>query len=134
MNLKGKSFLVLMLFTLFIGVAGVNAAETIPFTEQAWKSAQAKNDLTLVVIHADWCPVCKTQEKILNSYFETYPQSKITRMMVNYDTQKEWVKYFKAPRQSTLYVYQGNKRLWFAVAETNKNKIFNELKRLEGIK
>ena len=105
----------------------------MPFTEQEWKLVQEKKEPVLVVIHADWCPVCKTQEKILDSYFQTYPQSKLKRLMVNYDTQKEWVKHFKAPRQSTLYIYKGEERLWFAVAETNKDKIFEALKKAEGI-
>ena len=39
------------------------------------------------------------------------------RLVVDFDRQKEWVKHFKAPRQSTLLVYKGTDQQWFAVAE-----------------
>jgi hypothetical protein len=50
---------------------------------------------------------------------------------VDYDEQKEWVTHFRAPRQSTLLLYKGKEQLWFSVAETNKSKIFTQLKQAD---
>ena len=132
MKANFKSFLFATFFSLFMGIANAQTNQ-IQFNEQIWKEVQEKKELALIFIHADWCSTCKAQDKILDSYFQTYPQSKLKRLIVNYDTQKEWVKYFKAPRQSTIYIYKGNEQLLFSVAETNKDKIFEALKKAEGI-
>lgn len=125
-----RTIFTMFFFGLFFGTAN---AKGMPFTEQVWKEAQAQGQIILVDISADWCPTCKAQEKILNAYFSENPNSKIKQLSVNFDTQKEWVTYFKAPRQSTLLIYQGEQQKWFSVAETHKEKIFNVLKDAEGM-
>ncbi|WP_206212097.1 thioredoxin family protein [Vibrio sp. HDW18] len=105
----------------------------MPFTEQAWKEAQMQADqITLIVVHADWCPTCRAQNKVINAYFQDNPHSKIKQLIIDFDTQKEWVTYFKAPRQSTLLLYKGDQQLWFSVAETRRNKIFQALSSAES--
>lgn len=123
-----RTVFAMFFFSLFFGSA---YAKGTHFTEQAWQELQAQGQIILVDISADWCPTCKVQEKILNAYFNENPDSKIKLLNVNFDTQKEWVTYFKAPRQSTLLIYKGSERKWFSVAETNKDKIFNILKDAE---
>ncbi|WP_409011809.1 thioredoxin family protein [Aeromonas salmonicida] len=120
-------------FGLFFSAAhAMDSTESMAFTEQAWKEAQRQNQVTLLVVHADWCPTCKTQHKILNSYFQESPNSKINQLIINFDTQKNWVTNFKAPRQSTLMLYKGDKQIWFSVAETREDKIYKALKDAES--
>jgi len=97
------------------------------FTEEAYRTAVANNELFLIDVFADWCPTCKRQQRVLNKYFEENPQSSIRVFEVNFDEQKDWVTYFKAPRQSTLILYRGEEQLWFSVAQTRERRIFNEL-------
>lgn len=102
-----------------------------PFTQAAFEKAVADNHIVLVDIYADWCSTCRKQQQILADYFAAHPESKIKKFQLNFDTQKEWVSYFKAPRQSTFVAYKDGKKVWFAVAETNKERIFNKLQSLE---
>lgn len=97
------------------------------FTEQAFQQAQANNQLVLIDVYASWCPTCKKQTKILQEYFTEHPDSTLQVLVVDFDKQKDWVSYFKAPRQSTLLLYRGDKQLWLSVAETNKQRIFDRL-------
>lgn len=110
----------------------VAAEHKSAFTEDAFRAAQANNDVVLVDVFAPWCPTCKKQSKVIDAYFAEHPDSKVKVMVVDFDNQKEWVSYFKAPRQSTLLVYKGEEQLWFAVSETNKKKIFAALASAEA--
>ncbi|NTS78370.1 redoxin domain-containing protein [Catenovulum sp. SM1970] len=101
------------------------------FTEVLFNKYQADNELVLIDVYATWCPTCKKQGKILDKYFQQYPTSQLKVLKVNFDDQKDWVTHFRAPRQSTLVLYQGTEKLWFSVAETNKNKIFKKLRQAE---
>ncbi|MFU8784689.1 thioredoxin domain-containing protein [Aliidiomarina sp.] len=97
------------------------------FTEAAFKQAQAENKAILIDVWAEWCPTCRRQQDRLNDYFVENPDSEIVVFVVDYDSQKEWVSYFKAPRQSTLILYHGEEQIWFSVAQTNKTPIFAAL-------
>lgn len=48
-------------------------------------------------------------------------------MRIDFDTQKEWVTHFRAPRQATLILFDGEERTWFSVAESRRNVIFEAL-------
>lgn len=128
-----RTIFMTFIFGLFFSTAhAMDNAQSMDFTEQAWKEAQRQNQVTLLVVHADWCPTCKAQHKVLSSYFKDNPNSKINQLIINFDTQKNWVTYFKAPRQSTLMLYKGDKQIWFSVAETREDKIFKVLKDAES--
>lgn len=101
--------------------------EKVPFTEDRFRSLQEQGELVLIDVHADWCPTCAKQGEILAEYFEENPEAPITLLNVDFDSQKQWVTHFKAPRQSTLILFRGEERLWFSVAETRKEKIFAAL-------
>lgn len=99
------------------------SAVTEPFTEARFNELQAAAALVLVDVHADWCPTCKKQSKALDAYEVAHPNVKLHRLVVDFDTQKEWVKHFKAPRQSTLLLYRGTTQTWFSVGETRPEEI-----------
>ncbi|MDP4527683.1 thioredoxin family protein [Alkalimonas delamerensis] len=99
------------------------------FTETEFRQAQADNRLILIDVYAPWCPTCRRQHSVLNDYFAQNPNSDILVLQVDFDNQKDWVSYFKAPRQSTLALYRGEEQLWFSVAQTRENTIFAELKK-----
>jgi len=103
------------------------SAQGTPFTEARFDSLQAAGELILVDVWADWCPTCARQEKVLAKYQEKYPESPIHFLKVDFDSQKEWVKHFKAPRQSTFILFRGEEQLWFSVAETRERVVFAQL-------
>jgi len=101
--------------------------EKEPFTEERFRSLQEQGELVLIDVHADWCPTCAKQGDILAEYLDEHPEAPIHLLNVDFDSQKQWVTHFKAPRQSTLILFRGDERLWFSVAETRKEKIFAAL-------
>ena len=106
--------------------ASVRAASD-PFTVERFEALQAEDALILVDVHAKWCPTCAQQTKILEEYRAQRPDVELYWLKVDFDNQKKWVKHFRAPRQSTLLLYRGEEKLWFSVAETRAEKVFEAL-------
>jgi len=84
-------------------------------------------EVVLVDIYASWCPTCAKQQKVLQDYINNNPDKKFHILKVDFDTQKDVVKKFQAPRQSTLILFVGQERHWFSVAETRYEKIAEQL-------
>jgi thioredoxin 1 len=122
---------VLALAAIFFSLSGVSASaqQKEDFTEQRFAALQAQNALVLLDVYADWCPTCKLQQKILAQYREANPGVPLHILTIDFDKQKQYVRQFGAPRQSTLILYRGTERLWFGVAETRPSVIFEELNR-----
>lgn len=117
---------------LLIVSIGANALDAESYTDERFKELQEDNALVLIDIFATWCSTCAKQEKILAKYFEENPDSEIKVLRVDFDDQKEVVTKFRAPRQSTFYLYRGEEQLWFSVAEKRKKVIFKELAKAES--
>ena len=117
----------LLLVILAFSSSTLVAAERQPFTPERFEALQAENALVLLDVWAKWCPTCARQEKILARYLEQRPQSGLQILVINFDEQKEWVRHFRAPRQSTFLLYRGDEQLWFSVAETDPDEIFSRL-------
>jgi thioredoxin 1 len=112
---------------LILSSGGLSAQVKEPFTPQRFAELQNDGALILIDIFADWCPTCAEQQKILARYQSEYKAVPLHILEVNFDEQKEYVRQFAAPRQSTFVLYHGTKRLWFSVAETRPEVIFAEL-------
>ena len=97
------------------------------FTYERFEELQARGALVLVDIFADWCPDCAIQQTVLDVYRERRPDVALHTLVVDFDTEKDVVTYFRAPRQSTLILYRGTERLWFSVAETREEVIAQAL-------
>ncbi len=118
----------LLVFTLFIIATNGQAAVTKQaFDETVFAQLQEDGAAILVDVKATWCSTCAKQKKILEAYAKARPDSKLVILEVDFDDQKDLVKRFKAPRQSTLVLFSGKERRWFSVAETRKDKIFAAL-------
>ena len=103
------------------------ALDSEPFTEERFEALQAEGALVLVNVWATWCPTCKRQREILADFQDTHPEVDFTILEVDFDDDKRLVRQFRAPRQSTLVLYRGEEQVWFSVAETRENVIFEEL-------
>ncbi len=103
-----------------------------PFTKAHFAALQANNALILIDVAASWCPTCKRQKAAIAQFQQQHPEVALQVLTVDFDQQKEWVTYFKAPRQSTFIVFRGAQQRWFAVAETREEVIFAELLRAAG--
>lgn len=83
----------------------------------------------LVDIYADWCPTCKAQGKILGELLPMDEFKGITVLRVDYDMQKPVVRAFGVRRQSTLIVFKGGKEAGRVIAETDRERIAELLRK-----
>lgn len=115
----------LLAIVLVAGSAAAQEAQSEePFTPERFAALQEEGALILLDVWADWCPVCAQQQKILDRYREANPDVPLHTLTIDFDDQKEYVREFGAPRQSTLILYQGEERVWFSVAELRDHVIF----------
>jgi len=134
MNRKFKgSWYVLSALALVFAAAPALEAQAGPshakedFTHERFAELQEQGALILVDIFADWCPTCAIQQTVLEEYREEHPGVPLHTLTVDFDTQKDLVTYFRAPRQSTLILYRGEEQVWFSVAETRAEVIVQAL-------
>jgi len=97
------------------------------FTEERFAELQDENAVILVDVFADWCGTCAQQQTILAEYREANPDAPLHTLQIDFDRQKEHVRRFSAPRQSTLILYHGEEQIWFSVAETSREAIFAQI-------
>jgi thioredoxin 1 len=83
------------------------AAEAVPFDQARFAAAQGEGKPILVDISASWCPTCAAQRPILER-LEANPEFKaLIVFRVDFDTQKDVVRRFRARMQSTLIGFKG---------------------------
>ena len=99
------------------------AAEEQAFTRQAFQAAQSAGKSILVEFHASWCPTCAAQKPILAKLFADPKFKNLAVFRVDFDTQKDEVRNFKARVQSTLITFKGSEEVARSVGDTNKDSI-----------
>jgi len=110
--------------TALAGVTPTAHAQSAPahtqedYTHERFAELQAEGALILVDIFADWCPTCAIQQEVLAGYRAANPEVPLHTLTIDFDTQKDFVTHFRAPRQSTLILYLGEEQIWFSIAET----------------
>ncbi|MEN3287184.1 MAG: thioredoxin 1 [Bradyrhizobium sp.] len=109
-----------------IGVVGLVQAwadTTVPYSDVAFKAAQAAGRPILVEIHAGWCPTCKAQKPIIDKLVEAPKFKNLQIFRVDYDDMKPVVKAFGARMQSTLIVFKGASETGRSVGDTKEASI-----------
>lgn len=104
-------------FLLLVSAAS-HALEIKPFTAALLAQAQASNQPVVLQFHADWCPTCRAQEKVLQS-LKSESGLDMTVLVVNYDTEKELKKRFNVRAQSTFVVLRGQQEWARLVGDTD---------------
>ena len=99
------------------------ATEEQPFTRQAFQAAQSKGQSILVEIHASWCPTCAAQKPILAKLFADARFKNLAVFRVDFDSQKDEVRNFKARVQSTLITFKGKEEIARSVGDTHPESI-----------
>ncbi len=87
----------------------------------SFEQAQNQNKMIVVDIYKDGCGTCAKQEPALKEARKMYPDAEFYR--VDFASDKEAVKKFKAIKQSTIIVYKGDQERARLMGETNKEKI-----------
>lgn len=108
---------------LLASAFAVGAAERRAFTQGAFATALAEGRPILVHIHAPWCPTCRAQDPILEKLEADPKFSGLSVFRVDFDSQKDAVRSFKATSQSTIIVFKGGKEVGRSVGDTNAGSI-----------
>jgi thiol-disulfide isomerase/thioredoxin len=118
------------LFTIALLSLGLpaQAFNEKPFDDASFKAAQSAGGPILVDVFAPWCPTCRAQQQVLDTLKSKPEYANITVFKVDFDTQKDAVKAFKAPSQSTLVAYSGTSETGRSVGATSPEAIEGLLK------
>ena len=101
----------------------VFAAETTPYTPQAFDAALKDGKSILVEIHAPWCPTCRAQAPILADLEKDVKFQSLLVLHVDFDSQKDAVRRFGARVQSTLITFKDGKETARSVGATDRASI-----------
>ncbi len=77
----------------------------------------------LIDVSAPWCPTCKAQAPILSELTKQPRFKNLVVFNVDFDSQKDALRGFKAQQQSTLIVFKGGAEMGRSVGDTNKASI-----------
>jgi thioredoxin 1 len=115
---------------LFATVAAISAlaapafaAETKTFDPESFAAAEQAGKPILVAIHASWCPTCKAQKPIISELMAEPKFKNLVYFIVDFDSQKEAVKYFGARMQSTLITFKDATETGRSVGDTEASSI-----------
>jgi thiol-disulfide isomerase/thioredoxin len=118
-----RRFLLTLAAASVLTSATAFAAEERPFTRQSFQAAQNGGKSILVEIHASWCPTCAAQKPILSKLFADPKFKNLAVFRVDFDSQKDEVRNFKARLQSTLITFKGKEEIARSVGDTNADSI-----------
>jgi thiol-disulfide isomerase/thioredoxin len=115
---------------LFATVAASTALVAPAFTTEiktfdlaSFAAAQKAGKPIFVAIHASWCPTCKAQKPILSELMAEPKFENLVNFVVDFDTQKDAVKFFGARMQSTLIAFKGTTETGRSVGDTDRASI-----------
>jgi thioredoxin 1 len=112
---------------LLWAAAGAQALEIKPYTAEALAQAQQADQPLALHFHADWCPTCRAQDKVLQQ-LKTEPGLDLTLLVVNYDTDKALLQRFNVRGQSTLVMLHGKQERGRAAGEITPEGLRKALK------
>ena len=101
--------LTLLALSLTAWLAPAHALEIMPYTAQALMGKQQAGEVVGLHFHAAWCPTCRVQEKVFNS-FKGDAAVPGTLLVVDYDQERELKREMGIRSQSTLIVFKGKEQ------------------------
>ena len=116
---------VAIVFLLAAGAA--SALQVRPYSPEYFAAAQAAGKPIALHFHADWCPVCRTQETVFDS-LEKDPEFAMTLLVVDYDNERELKRQLNVRTQSTIIVYRGKLEKARLAGEKSPDKIKDALR------
>ncbi len=104
-------------------IAPAFATEIKTFDLESFVAAQKAGKPILVAIHATWCVTCKAQKAILSELMSAPKFNDLVYFILDFDTQKDAMKYFGARERSTLIAFKGETETGRLVGDTERTVI-----------
>lgn len=86
-----------------------------------------KEASAIILIKADWCSTCITQEKLLTELSKNPRYQSVKFYMVNFDQQKNILKHYNIANQSTVLAFKNGKETARIIAQDSINELQNLL-------
>ena len=118
--------ILLAIFVTFAGATIASALEQKPYDAEAFTAAQSAGKPVVIHVTAPWCPTCKAQHQVLDGLAKKPEYASITLYQVDFDSQKDILKAFKATSQSTLIAFNGATETGRIVGQTG-SKVIEDL-------
>ena len=97
------------------------ALDIKPYSDAAFAEAQKAGKPVAVHFHADWCPTCKQQEKVLSA-LKADAGLDLTVLVADYDKEKDLKKRLKVRSQSVMVVFRGEQERARLAGDTEADK------------
>ena len=116
---------ILTLASAFSMFQAAHAAQSKPFTKEAFDSAIIGKGAFVVAFHSDSCGSCKIQKPNLESALIEDPLVQVEGLMANFEASAEFRKHLEKPVRgpSTILVFKNGKEISRILGETSKEKI-----------
>ncbi len=98
----------------FAASAPYEAYDRQHFSETVQKGAPV-----IAHVHADWCGICRAQSETLAGLANTFRDMNVTLFLVDWDTEKDFVRENKVPSQSTLILYRDGEEVARSIGESD---------------
>jgi thioredoxin 1 len=92
-----------------------------PFSAKGFEAAQAAGKTVLIDVWASWCPTCRKQQSVIEEIARERPNLVVYR--VDFDSQKDVLRRFKAQQQATLIMFKGKAEVGRLVYDANPANI-----------
>src|SRR5262245_8981102 len=115
--------LLLALLVLSAGAPMAAALEQKKYDAAEFKAMQDAGKPAVIHVTAPWCPTCKAQHEVIDELAAKPDFASVTLFEVDFDSQKDVVKGFKATSQSTLIAYSGANETGRLVGQTSLKAI-----------
>lgn len=108
--------------------APVYALDIQPYSAPVLMAKQQAGERVSVHLHATWCPTCRAQAKIFQS-FQGDASVPGTLLVADYDTERELKRELNVRSQATLIVFQGKTQISRSGGVTEPDQLRAELTR-----
>lgn len=112
-----------LLLAVFALISTPVLSAGIPITNADLIDIEKKAKSAVISVHADWCPTCKSQDKILINFIKDPAYKNVTFYQLEFDTQKDLLKTLKTNTQSTIIVFKGGKEVARATGDTKEEAL-----------
>lgn len=99
------------------------ALESKTYSADAFKAAQDAGKPSILHVTAPWCPTCGTQDRVIESLAAKPEFATLTIFKVDFDSQKDVLRQYKASSQSTLIAFKGATESARLVGDTSPKSI-----------
>ena len=116
-------------FLLFTLATSTVLAANMPFDQAKFDQLLKEGKPVVFHIHADWCPVCRAQDAVLEDLLPMDEFKNLTVLRANFDTEKKLLRKYKVRNQSTFIMFKNGKEVSRSTGETDSTLIAELLRK-----